>query len=365
MVARLTVPALSGAAGLVPNLALPSRHVGKGGRQNGSPGGTRVREQAGHVREIMRAPMAAEDTAPCGWDTIVVMTRGDSGLAQRAQLDLADEALGALRDHGGNSVGHVIRRQSLGWVFTSWAGKFGNHAARANHRYAYAVASQVFGHAGGQAMNTPLGSAIQPAAGKGVVARQRADVDNVPGPATNHGGHDGAGHQEDTLQIGVQHALPIGFGLFMSGAEKPDAGVVNQDRDGSKSGLGFGNNVGNVCEAADVGGARENSRSELAQLGGRGFQGFAVASANGHRRSEPGEAQSDGPTNTATPASHQCDPVRERRLIWTSVGSANHGNSLSSEPLILCETHHNIVDPRDAGRSAAAREKSERWARKT
>ena len=50
---------------------------------------------------------------------------------------------------------------------------------------------------------------IDVAAGVGRVACQRADVDDVASVALDHAGHDESRHRQQTLDVGVDHRLPI------------------------------------------------------------------------------------------------------------------------------------------------------------
>jgi hypothetical protein len=131
-------------------------------------------------------------------------------------------------------VGYVFRGENLGGIF--WAtggarGKACGYAAGTDDADTNAVFAEVFGHAGGKALEAPLRGAIDAAASEGVAASERADVDDVAGAALDHGRGYRAGDEEDALEICVQDAVPVGFGFFVGGAEKADASVVNEDRD--------------------------------------------------------------------------------------------------------------------------------------
>src|SRR4029077_9560514 len=101
-------------------------------------------------------------------------------------------------------------------------------AAGADDADADAVVAKIFRHATGKTDDAPFRGAIDAAAGEGVFAGERADIDDVAGAAADHGGHDGARNKEDALQIGVVNAVPISFGLFVSGAEEADPGVIDE-----------------------------------------------------------------------------------------------------------------------------------------
>ena len=70
--------------------------------------------------------------------------------------------------------------------------KLGGYAAWANDADANAVLAQVFRHAGGKALEAPLGGAVDTATGEGVAAGEGTYVDDVAGAALDHRRSDGA-----------------------------------------------------------------------------------------------------------------------------------------------------------------------------
>src|SRR5258708_39924628 len=127
----------------------------------------------------------------------------DLRLGEGAELDFAQEALRALGGDHGDGVGDVLRGEDFAGVFRPAAGKFSGHAARADGADANAVSAQILGHAAAEALYGPLRRAIKAAAGEGVFAGQRTDIDDVAGLARPPSGNNRAGNQEQTLQIGV------------------------------------------------------------------------------------------------------------------------------------------------------------------
>src|SRR5882762_7378557 len=139
---------------------------------------------------------------------------------KRPKVNLAKEASRALRDNGFHGVGNIFGAQYFRRVFWAAAREFRGDAARTNHTDADAVFAEIFRHAAGKTDDTPFGGAIDAAASEGVFARQRTDVDDVARTPADHGRHDSAREEEDAFKIGVQHAIPIGLGFFMSRAEQ-------------------------------------------------------------------------------------------------------------------------------------------------
>src|SRR5436309_259114 len=154
------------------------------------------------------------------------------GFPQRPKVNLTQEASRALRNDGFHGVSDVLRRQRLRGVLCAARREFRGDASRANHADANAVLAEIFRHAAGKPDDAPLGRAIDSAAGKGVFSGQRADVDNVPRAAADHGRRHSAGNEKYALKIGGQHAIPIGFGLLVGWAEEANPGVVDENRNG-------------------------------------------------------------------------------------------------------------------------------------
>ena len=83
-------------------------------------------------------------------------------------MDLAQEALGGLRDYGFHGVGHIFRAQHLRGVLCPARREFRSYASRADHTDADAVFAKVFRHTAGKPDNTPFGRAIDSSASKGI-----------------------------------------------------------------------------------------------------------------------------------------------------------------------------------------------------
>ena len=118
-------------------------------------------------------------------------------------MDFAEEALRALSGDHGDGVGNVIGGEDFGRVFRTAAGELRGYAAGTDSADADAMDAQVFSHAAAEALQSPLGGAVDAAASEGVFPCQGGDVDNVAGFALDHARYDGARNQEHAFEIGV------------------------------------------------------------------------------------------------------------------------------------------------------------------
>ena len=59
-----------------------------------------------------------------------------------------------------------------------------------------------------------------PPFGEGVFPSQRADIDDVAAAPRDHSGRHGAAHQEDRLEIGVQHRVPFRLAALVKQAQR-------------------------------------------------------------------------------------------------------------------------------------------------
>src|SRR5258708_30396869 len=149
-------------------------------------------------------------------------------------MNLAQEALGALRDDSFHGVGYIFRTQHFRRVLCPTRREFSGYASRANHADADPMFAKIFRHAAGKPDNTPFGSTIDSAASEGIFSGQRTDVDDVTRATADHGRRHGTGNHENALEIGVENAVPIGLGFLVGRAKETDTGVVDQTVDGTQ-----------------------------------------------------------------------------------------------------------------------------------
>ncbi len=160
-------------------------------------------------------------------------------------MNFAQKTLRALRNDGLHGVGHIFRAQDLQRVLCCAPREFRGDTSWANHTDADAEFAEIFAHAAGKTDNTPLGRAIDAAAGERVLAGERTDIDDVARAAADHGRRHRAGNEENTLEIGIEHAVPVGFGFLVGWSKETDAGVVDENGDGAQRRFCFGNQIGN------------------------------------------------------------------------------------------------------------------------
>src|SRR5712692_10666747 len=109
-----------------------------------------------------------------------------SWLARGAHLHFADEALRSLGHQHSHGVSYVGGLEHPRRILSDMRRELGLHRPRTYCTDANAVPSQVLTHAGGQPHQAPFRRAIDSAAGKRILARQRADVHDVARSATYH-----------------------------------------------------------------------------------------------------------------------------------------------------------------------------------
>lgn len=226
--------------------------------------------------------------------------------------------MGTLGDDHFYGVGYVFRGENLGGIF--WAtcgagGKASGYAAGANDADANAVLSEIFGHAGGKALKAPFGGAIDAAAGEGIAASERADVDDVAGAALDHCRDNRAGDEKNAFEICVQDAVPVGFGFFVGWTEEADAGVVDEDRDWAKRSLGLVHEGGYISGARDVSELRVDGRAGFFQLSFRGGKRLCIAAADCDAGTEFGKSERDGAADAAIAASDESNCSEERCTV--------------------------------------------------
>ena len=105
----------------------------------------------------------------------------------------------------------------------------------------------------GEGFDRGLRSAVDVATGVGGIAGHGADVDDVAVATLYHGGHDEACHGEQTLDVGLDHGVPVVVAAFVLGFEaEGEAGVVDEDIDGEKLLTDGGNGLAGGLAVADV-----------------------------------------------------------------------------------------------------------------
>src|SRR5713226_5743691 len=139
-------------------------------------------------------------------------------------MNLAQETLRALRNDSFHGMGHIFRTQHFRRVLCPARGEFSGYTSWADHTDADPVFAKIFRHTAGKPDNTPFGSTIDSAASEGIFSGQRTDVDDVTRATSDHGRRHGTGNQENTLEIGVENAVPIGLGFLVGRAKETDTG---------------------------------------------------------------------------------------------------------------------------------------------
>src|SRR5260370_13645016 len=152
-------------------------------------------------------------------------------------MDLAPKALRALRYTGYHGMGHILGTQHFRRILCAAPGESRSDTSRANHTHSDAVFAKIFRHAAGKTDDTPFGRAIDAAASEGIFSGERTDVDDVARATADHGTGHCAGNEENTLEIGIPHAVPIGFGLLVGGPKPTEPGTIDADGAAAQSRL--------------------------------------------------------------------------------------------------------------------------------
>ena len=81
----------------------------------------------------------------------------------------------------------------------------------------------------GDGLHGSLGGAVNIAIGIGGVASHRADIDDMATVALHHAGNHKTGHGQQTLDIGVDHSIPVVVAAFVFGLKaEGEAGIVHK-----------------------------------------------------------------------------------------------------------------------------------------
>ncbi len=104
-----------------------------------------------------------------------------------------------------------------------------------------------------------FGGAVDRGAGVGVEAGGGAQVYDVAAVFFQHGGQEGAGHQEEAFDIGINHLHDVFFHGFAIGFEAAgEAGVIHEDSRGAEFREGFRNDCLDGSVVSHVQGAHSD-----------------------------------------------------------------------------------------------------------
>ncbi len=170
----------------------------------------------------------------------------------------------------------------------------------------------------GQARQAALARRVGRHADSALEGQQAGDVDHLAGHAVHRtllqrllG--EGLGQEEDDLQVGVHHRVPIGLGELDAVGAADDAGVVDQDVDLAEGGDGLVDHALDRFDRAEVG----LDRQELATRGfdqGLGF-GRRAAAGGGDVGAGLGQRHGHGLSKTGVGAGDEGDLAFETERI--------------------------------------------------
>jgi len=155
----------------------------------------------------------------------------------------------------------------------------------------------------GEEIQPGLGCVVAGASGEGVFAGQAGDVDDESSARFGEAGERFAGAIEGAVQIEIDIAAPIVEGHVPDSAKDAFAGVVDEDIEAAKGG------VGELEEARDVFGLTDVRRvaGDLAELlhgGDRVADSVLGPAADGHGGAFAQEPFGDGTSDAARAARH-------------------------------------------------------------
>src|SRR5713226_1680425 len=267
---------------------------------------------------------------------------GSLTVPQRPKMNLAQEALRALRDDGFHGVCHIFRTQHFRRVLCAAPGEFRGDTSWANHADADAMLAEIFRHTAGKTNHTPFGRAIDAPASESVLAGEGTDVDDVARATADHGRRHHAGNEENTLEIGIQHAVPVSLGFLVSRAKETDTGAVDEDGDGAEGRFCFGNQIGNFGRICDVGNLVVDGHTQLCQSPRGLLECGAIPTADRYGGSQQSQLVRDGPADTTAPAGDERYTASQRFVLagmFICFAYSRHEKSSSYGPLFLCDTH--------------------------
>ena len=128
-----------------------------------------------------------------------------------------------------------------------------------------------------------------------------------PDFTADHRGRHRFRHQENALQVGVQHPIPVFFGLFVRWPKQADTRVVHQDGNRSERCFGPRHEVIDAVLAGYVGHGAEDFDPEVLQLRDSALKGVRIPSADGDRGAQACEPEGDRTPDSAAAAGDQRD----------------------------------------------------------
>ena len=236
-----------------------------------------------------------------------------------AQKNFAGEGLRGLRHEHSYGVSDIAGLQHSLRFLSFVRAEIRIDRAGADDRDADVVNAQFLGYRIAQAIETPFGGRVGGAAGKGILAGEGRNINDVSALGADHERSEAANHVVDAAQIGVHGAIP---GLGREFVERQlrfhDAGVVDEDIEAVKGALDA---VGEGCDRGEIGDIALDDGALMAVVlngGGGGFESGAGTAAEDGAGSEFGQLAGDGCADAAACAGDDCDLPRDR-LVALSV----------------------------------------------
>jgi hypothetical protein len=161
--------------------------------------------------------------------------------------------------------------------------------------------------------SAPFAAVYGPMAGRARSVWTEQMLMIFPGSAWQHPSGDGAAHDEGAGEVGVDHAPPVREAHVEERFAVLDAGVVDEDVDGTHVGFDRLDGGGHGGFLDDVEGAgRDPVVAEvLGELGARVIQAGRVDAVEDDRGSGVGESFGDGEPDPPAGTGDQCDAAGE------------------------------------------------------
>ena len=158
----------------------------------------------------------------------------------------------------------------------------------------------------GDGLHGSLGGAIYVAVGIGGVASDGADIDDMAAVALHHAGHHETRHGEQSLDVGIDHGVPVVVGAFILGLKtKGEAGIVDEHIDVFPLGGEVLDALGGFLAITHV----ENQRKHFCTFSGKFFTYFleslGVAAGEDEAVAVGGELAGAAETDATRSASYQ------------------------------------------------------------
>src|SRR6267142_6139999 len=103
---------------------------------------------------------------------------------------------------------------------------------------------------------------------------------------------------KNTFKIGVQDAVPIGFGFLMDRSDETDAGVVHEDGDGAEGCFCLGDHVEDSDGICNIGDLVVHGHAERCEFTRGVLESGAIPAADGHGSAQQSQLVRDGAANT-------------------------------------------------------------------